>query len=159
MPGEEAGVQAELLEPRDAARLTIRTRCKADRQLKCPKLPTAEVWEAMPLTDEQRRNGINVIPPAMRPRVVFRYADTKDLFISGLLDGGDEIAQHPMIVDVPSGQGHIVLFSNNPMWRGQTKRKLFPRLQCDPEFRQLERGSETRRELRRVLNRRQVTIH
>ena len=62
--------------------------------VEAPEMPTAEVWEAMPLTDEQRRNGINVIPPAMRPRVVFRYADNKDLFVSGLLDGGDEIAQH-----------------------------------------------------------------
>lgn len=86
-----------------------------------PELPTAEVWEAVPVTEEQRRNGINIIPPAMRPRVIFRYADNKDLFVSGLLDGGDEIAQHAMVVDVPSGQGHIVLFSNNPMWRGQTK--------------------------------------
>jgi len=94
-------------------------------QVEAPELPTAEVWEAMPLTDEQRRNGINVIPPAMRPRVVFRYADNKDLFVSGLLDGGDEIAQHPMIVDVPVGQGHIVLFSNNPIWRGQTKGSYF----------------------------------
>ena len=90
-----------------------------------PEMPTAEVWEALPLTDEQRRNGINVIPPAMRPRVVFRYADNRDLFVSGLLDGGDEIAQHPMIVDVPSGQGHFVLFSNNPIWRGQTKGSYF----------------------------------
>jgi hypothetical protein len=90
-----------------------------------PEPPTAEVWQAMPLTDEQRRNGINVIPPAMRPRVVFRYADSRELFISGLLDGGDEIAQHPMVVDVPSGQGHIVLFSNNPIWRGQTKGSYF----------------------------------
>jgi Zinc carboxypeptidase len=93
--------------------------------VEAPELPTAEVWEAMPLTDEQRRNGISVIPPAMRPRVIFRYADNRELFVSGLLDGGDEIAQHPMIVDVPSGQGHYVLFSNNPIWRGQTKGSYF----------------------------------
>ena len=90
-----------------------------------PERPTAEVWQALPVTDEQRRNGINVIPPAMRPRVIFRYADNKDLFVSGLLDGGDEIAQHAMIVDVPSGQGHLVLFSNNPIWRGQTRGSYF----------------------------------
>jgi len=93
--------------------------------VEAPEIPAADVWRALPLTDEQRRNGINVIPPEMRPRVVFRYADNKDLFVSGLLDGGDEIAQHPMIVDVPSGQGHIVLFSNNPIWRGQTKGSYF----------------------------------
>jgi len=100
---------------------TVQGRPPAD----APEMPTAEVWQALPLTDEQRRNGIRVIPPAMRPRVVFRYADNKDLFVSGLLDGGDEIAQHAMIVDVPSGQGHIVLFSNNPIWRGQTKGSYF----------------------------------
>jgi hypothetical protein len=90
-----------------------------------PEPPTAEIWQALPLTDEQRRFAINVIPPAMRPRVIFRYADSKDLFVSGLLDGGDEIAQHAMIVDVPAGQGHLLLFSNNPIWRGQTKGSYF----------------------------------
>ncbi|MEO8433794.1 MAG: M14 family zinc carboxypeptidase [Pyrinomonadaceae bacterium] len=93
--------------------------------VEAPESPTAEAWQAMPLSDEQRRNPINVIPPELRPRVVFRYADNKDLFVSGLLDGGDEIAQRPMIVDVPSGQGHIVLFSNNPIWRGQTRGSYF----------------------------------
>jgi len=91
-----------------------------------PELPKAEVWEALPLTDEQRRrDGVSVIPPAERPRVVLRYADLKDLFVSGLLDGGDEIAQHPAVIDVPSGRGHVVLFSTNPMWRGQTKGSYF----------------------------------
>jgi hypothetical protein len=93
--------------------------------MEAPEVPTAEAWQALPLTDEQRRNGVFVIPPELRPRVVFRYADNKDLLVSGLLDGGDEIAQHPMVVDIPSGQGHIVLFSNNPMWRGQTKGSYF----------------------------------
>jgi hypothetical protein len=87
-----------------------------------PESPKAETWEAVPLTDEQRRDsGGMVIPAAERPRVVLRYADMKDLFVSGLLDGGDEIAEHAAVIDVPSGRGHVVLFSTNPMWRGQTK--------------------------------------
>ncbi|HKZ77413.1 MAG TPA: M14 family zinc carboxypeptidase [Pyrinomonadaceae bacterium] len=90
-----------------------------------PEPPKAEVWEALPLTDEQRRNGVFVIPPAQRPRVVMRYADSKDLFVSGLLDGGDEIAQHAAVIDVPMGAGHVVLFSTNPFWRGQTKGSYF----------------------------------
>jgi hypothetical protein len=91
-----------------------------------PESPKAETWEAMPLTDEQRRNnGVLIIPPAERPRVILRYADMKDLFVSGLLDGGDEIAEHAAVIDVPSGRGHIVLFSTNPMWRGQTKGSYF----------------------------------
>jgi hypothetical protein len=84
-----------------------------------------EVWEAPPVTDEQRRNAVGLIPPSQRPRVVLRYADNRDLFVSGLLDGGDEIAQHPAIIDVPSGNGHVLLFSTNPFWRGQTKGSYF----------------------------------
>ena len=91
-----------------------------------PESPKAETWEAMPLTDEQRRNyGGLIIPSAERPRVILRYADIKDLFVSGLLDGGDEIAEHAAVIDVPFGRGHVVLFSTNPMWRGQTKGSYF----------------------------------
>jgi len=90
-----------------------------------PEEPQAEPWQALPLTDEQRRNGIYVIPPQMRPRVVLRYADSKDLLVSGLLDGGSEIAQHPAVIDVPVEKGHVVLFSNNPMWRGETQGSYF----------------------------------
>jgi hypothetical protein len=90
-----------------------------------PEEPKAEIWQATPLTDEQRRNGIFVIPPSMRPRVVLRYADARELLVSGLLDGGNEIAQHAAVIDVPIEQGHIVLFSNNPIWRGETQGSYF----------------------------------
>ncbi len=88
--------------------------------VEAPEEPSWETWEAPPVTDEQRRNGFRVIPPANRPRVIFRYADSKELLISGLVEGGDEIAQHPAVVDVPSGNGHVVLFSINPVYRGET---------------------------------------
>ena len=90
-----------------------------------PEIPKAEAWEALPLTDEQKRNNTAVIPPEFRPRVVLRYADTKELLVSGLLDGASEIAQHPAVVDVPVDRGHVVLFSNNPMWRGETQGSYF----------------------------------
>ncbi|HXG95111.1 MAG TPA: M14 family zinc carboxypeptidase [Blastocatellia bacterium] len=90
-----------------------------------PEEPHAEVWEALPVTDEQRRNGIFVIPPEARPRVVLRYGDNRDLLVSGLLDAGNEIAQHAAVIDVPLGGGHVVLFSNNPVWRGETQGSYF----------------------------------
>ena len=89
--------------------------------VEAPEEPPSEIWEAPPVTDEQRRNGFRVIPPVNRPRVIFRYADKKDLLISGLVEGGDEIAQHPAVVDVPAGNGHVVLFSINPVYRGETR--------------------------------------
>jgi hypothetical protein len=90
-----------------------------------PEEPHAEVWEALPLTSEQLRNPVNVIPPAARPRVVLRYANNNELLVSGLLDQGAELAQHPAVIDSPYGEGHVVLFSNNPFWRAETKGSYF----------------------------------
>ncbi len=84
------------------------------------ELPAAKPWQAAPLTADQLRNPLNVIPPDQRPRVALRFADQKELLVSGLLDGGSDIAQRPVVVDVPLQKGHVVLFANNPMWRGET---------------------------------------
>jgi len=90
-----------------------------------PEEPRAEVWEALPLGEEQARNNPYVIPPSMRPRVVLRYGEARDLLVSGLLDQGGELAQHAAVVDVPVERGHVVLFSNNPVWRGETHGSYF----------------------------------
>jgi hypothetical protein len=90
-----------------------------------PDTPRVNTWEAGPVTDEQLRNGINVIPPQYRPRVILRWADNNSLFISGLLDGGNEIAQHAAVIDVPVERGHVILFSNNPFWRAETQGSYF----------------------------------
>jgi Zinc carboxypeptidase len=86
-----------------------------------PEEPKSEIWENPLLTDEQLHNNFRVIPPANRGRVIFRYADSKELLISGLVEGGDEIAQHAAVVDVPTGSGHVILFSINPVYRGETR--------------------------------------
>jgi hypothetical protein len=90
-----------------------------------PEEPHPEAWEAAPPTSEQLRNPINVIPPAARPRVVLRYANASELLVSGLLDNGSELAQHAAVIDSPYGEGHVVLFSNNPFWRAETKGSYF----------------------------------
>ncbi len=94
-------------------------------QVEIPEDPHAEIWEATPLNSEQLRNPINVIPPAARPRVVLRYANANELLVSGLLDGGAELAQHAAVIDSPYGEGHVVLFSDNPFWRAETKGSYF----------------------------------
>jgi hypothetical protein len=58
---------------------------------------------------------------ASNARVVFRFSpDVENLLISGGLTNGDELANAPALVDVPVGQGHVVMFSFNPFWRSQT---------------------------------------
>jgi hypothetical protein len=90
-----------------------------------PAEPKVDTWQAVPITEEQLRNGINVIPPNARPRVILRYADTRELLVSGLVENGGEIAQHAAVVDVPLDKGHVVAFSNNPIWRGETHGSYF----------------------------------
>jgi hypothetical protein len=91
-----------------------------DARFEAPPRPTVQPWEAAPVTDEQLRNPLNIIPPDQRPRVVLRFADQRELLVSGLFDGGSDVAQRPVVVDVPLEKGHVVLFANNPIWRGET---------------------------------------
>jgi hypothetical protein len=54
-------------------------------------------------------------------RIVARFASQPtDLLISGGLVAGSEMANAPAVVDSPRGDGHIVMFSFNPFWRGET---------------------------------------
>ena len=62
----------------------------------------------------------NIPPLASRPRVVLRFAPERELLVSGMLGGGEDLAGRAAIVDIPVGKGHIVMFANNPMWRHQT---------------------------------------
>jgi len=82
--------------------------------------PAPAAWEYAIPTEEQLKTPLNIIPPAQRPRVALRFADQNQLLVSGLLSGGGDIAQRPVVVDVPVDNGHVVLFANNPIWRGET---------------------------------------
>ncbi|HKE05644.1 MAG TPA: hypothetical protein VKE91_16430, partial [Blastocatellia bacterium] len=105
-----------------------------------PEEPKSEAWEATPLSPEQLRNGIYVIPPSARPRVVLRYADARELLVSGLLEAGNEIAQHAAVIDAPYEQGHVMLFSNNPFWRAETQGSYFLVFNAILNFDQLNAG-------------------
>jgi hypothetical protein len=52
--------------------------------------------------------------------VILRFAPEKELFVSGMLAAGSELAGKPAVVDVPVGKGHVVMFANNPMWRHES---------------------------------------
>ena len=91
-----------------------------DSRFDAPRPPTVQPWQASPITDEMLRNPLAIIPPDQRPRVPLRFSDQRDLLVSGLLDGGSDVAQRPVVVDAPLDKGHVVLFANNPIYRGET---------------------------------------
>jgi hypothetical protein len=77
-------------------------------------------WEPHPLNEEQMRNNPAVIPVNLRPDVILRFGDAKGLLLSGLLDNAGTIAEHAIVVDAHLGKGNVLLFANNPVYRGET---------------------------------------
>ncbi|HUJ12991.1 MAG TPA: hypothetical protein VL284_04295, partial [Thermoanaerobaculia bacterium] len=57
-----------------------------------------------------------------QPKVIVAFVKkADDLLLSGMLQDGEELAGHPVVVDAPRGKGHVLLFANNPMWRQNTQ--------------------------------------
>jgi hypothetical protein len=59
------------------------------------------------------------VPQDSRRWVLMQYPGTEKSVLSGLFRGVAEIRNHPAIVDVPTGQGRVVLFATNPAYRWQ----------------------------------------
>ncbi len=65
-------------------------------------------------------------PTGPRPRVVLQFpASPDEMLLSGTLVGGDALSNRAQVVDVPVGQGHIVMFAIRPFWRWQTQGTFF----------------------------------
>jgi len=122
-----------------------------------PDIPQGRVWSAPEppsnrtpgekelYVDPQVRlfYGSELPAPSLYPRVVLRFADEKDLWISGMLAGGSELANAPAVIDVPLGRGHVVLFANNPMWRQETQGSFMLVLNAALNFDHLDAGRQT----------------
>jgi len=87
---------------------------------KAPPLPAPKAWQATPLNEDQERNNPFLIPLEYRPKVILRYAAMKELLLSGLLENGDPVAEHAAVVQARFGKGDVLLFANNPVYRGET---------------------------------------
>ncbi|MGB7137304.1 MAG: M14 family zinc carboxypeptidase, partial [Acidobacteriaceae bacterium] len=83
-------------------------------------LPSPKPWEATPLNEDEARNNPYIIPIEDRPDVILRFVGAKNLLLSGLLENGGSIAEKPIVVDAHFGQGNVLLFANNPIYRGET---------------------------------------
>jgi hypothetical protein len=65
-------------------------------------------------------------PPETRPRVVLQFpASPDEMLLSGVLVGGQALANRAQVIDAPLGQGHVVMFAIRPFWRWQTQGTFF----------------------------------
>jgi hypothetical protein len=63
---------------------------------------------------------------ASRPRVILSFpSNPDDMLLSGVLVGGQALANRAQVVDAPLGQGHVVSFAIRPFWRWKTQVSYF----------------------------------
>jgi hypothetical protein len=119
-----------------------------------PDIPQGRAWTAPEAPPDRTRSEKELYvdpqyrvffssalpPPALYPRVVLRFAEEKNLWISGMLAGGSELAGAPAVVDAPLGRGHVVLFANNPMWRQETQGSFMLLLNAALNYDHLDAG-------------------
>jgi hypothetical protein len=61
-----------------------------------------------------------------RPRVIMQFPSSPDqMLLSGVLVGGESLANRAQVIDAPVGQGHVVMFAIRPYWRWQTQGTYF----------------------------------
>jgi hypothetical protein len=54
-------------------------------------------------------------------RTIVRISqDAEKFHVAGMIAGGERLAGTSAVVDAPFGEGHVVMFSINPMWRHST---------------------------------------
>jgi hypothetical protein len=59
------------------------------------------------------------VPAEDRNRILMRFPGTEKSVLSGLMKGVAETRNRPAVVDVPVGQGRVVMFATNPAYRWQ----------------------------------------
>jgi hypothetical protein len=70
--------------------------------------------------------GMGVGVGAEAPRVILRFPSNPDeMLLSGVLVGGQNLANRAQVVDAPLGNGHVVMFAIRPYWRWQTQGTFF----------------------------------
>lgn len=83
-------------------------------------VPNSPFGSALPVS---RTGGAE---PTQHPRVVMSFpAKAEDILLSGMLSGGEALQNNALLVDVPQGKGHMVLYALRPFWRWQTQGSYF----------------------------------
>lgn len=81
------------------------------------------------------------MPPDMSEiRVILRFEQKEKLLISGMLGGSEDLQNRAAVVDVPLGQGHILFFAVNPMWRFENHGSFFLLFNAALNYNHLDAG-------------------
>ncbi|MFC1730823.1 hypothetical protein ACFL6I_10865, partial [candidate division KSB1 bacterium] len=106
---------------------------------------TIEEFERMRGEEEEEERGRGAGTASTRPRTILSFTSNEDeLLISGGVQNGSILAGAPAVVDSKFGEGHVVMFSINPMWRHQTHGSFFLVFNAMLNYNNLDAGSNSR---------------
>jgi hypothetical protein len=81
-----------------------------------------------------------------RPRVILSFpANPDEMLLSGVLVGGQALANRAQVIDAPLGEGHVVSFAIRPFWRWQTQGNYFLGFNAILHWNDLNAGRTTSR--------------
>jgi hypothetical protein len=71
---------------------------------------------------QQRLRQFGLADDSQPVRTVIRFPNrAQDILLSGELAGGEALTRRALALDVPLGNGHVVMFALRPFWRWQTQ--------------------------------------
>ena len=108
---------------------------------------SAGVNDDTPRQAQQRSWSQGPEAEEVRPRVVMQFpAKADDMLLSGMLAGGQHLANRVLLADISLGKGHIVVFALRPFWRWQTQGTFFLPFNAILNWNDLDAGkTESRR--------------
>jgi hypothetical protein len=59
------------------------------------------------------------VPQTDRQEILMRFPGGDQAVLSGFMKGANEIRNRPAILDVPAGEGRVLMFATNPCYRWQ----------------------------------------
>jgi hypothetical protein len=82
------------------------------------------------------------LPPTKRDEMLMEFPGGKAGVLSGLMTTPDEVKRRPAIIDEPVGEGRILMFATNPIYRDQTFGEYRMLYNALFNYRQLGLGAE-----------------
>ncbi len=119
-----------------------------DEGATAPEQKNSQVDEAEAARQMMRAYGLG--GDEVRPRVVMQFpASPNDMLLSGMLSGGQALANRALAIDASVGKGHIVLFALRPFWRWQTQGTYFLAFNAILNWNDLDAGKPQPRQRQR----------
>jgi hypothetical protein len=86
-------------------------------------------------------NALFALPAEKRDEVLMEFPGGKAGVLSGLMTTPDEVKHRPAIIDEPLGEGRILMFATNPIYRDQTFGEYRMLYNAIFNYRQLDLGT------------------